>query len=73
MALHEFDGEELPWKELQATDETEYGKRVLKGVKSIDWGVFGLSRYWVKDEDGRAVECGRENANANGSVERARL
>jgi len=64
MALHEFDGEELPWKKLQATDETEWGKRVLKDVKSVDWGAFGLSKAWRKNGGVVEVVEGKEKEKA---------
>lgn len=49
LALHEFDGE-VPWKELAATDETEWAKKVIPGIQDIDFGLFELKRVYEKRE-----------------------
>jgi hypothetical protein len=48
LALHEFEGHEIPWKELAATDETKWAKRVIPGIRSIDFGGFKLRRVFEK-------------------------
>jgi hypothetical protein len=49
LAVHEFDGTELPWKALQETDETEWAKKLIPGIKDVDFGVFKLSRVFEKE------------------------
>lgn len=50
LALHEFDGTVLPWKELAATDETDWGKKLVPGILEVDFGVFQLKRVFEKGE-----------------------
>ncbi|KAF4631293.1 hypothetical protein G7Y89_g6837 [Cudoniella acicularis] len=53
LALHEFEGPEVPWKELAATDETEWAKKVLPGITEIDFGLFELKRVFGEGEKAR--------------------
>jgi hypothetical protein len=46
LAIHEFDGVELPWKELAATDETDWAKKIIPGISDIDFGCFRLKRAY---------------------------
>jgi len=48
LAIHEFDGPEIPWKELAATDETEWAKKVMPRIEDIDFGCFQLKRVFGK-------------------------
>ncbi|KAH8657204.1 hypothetical protein BGZ60DRAFT_417051 [Tricladium varicosporioides] len=48
LALHEFD-DVVPWKELAATDETEWAKKVIPGIQDIDFGLFELKRVYEKE------------------------
>ena len=48
LALHEFDRTEFPWKELAATDETDWAKKVIPGIRDIDFGCFALKRTFGK-------------------------
>ncbi|RDW56613.1 hypothetical protein BP5796_13078 [Coleophoma crateriformis] len=48
LAIHEFEGPNMPWKELQATDETDWAKKVVPGIRDIDFGVFELKRVYGK-------------------------
>jgi hypothetical protein len=48
LAIHEFDGQEVPWKELADTDETEWAKKVIPGIEEIDFGCFRLKRVYGK-------------------------
>lgn len=50
LSLHEFDGDVLPWKELAATDETEWAKKVVPGIRDIDYGCFRLSKAFGKED-----------------------
>ncbi|KAI9744332.1 MAG: hypothetical protein M1818_002484 [Claussenomyces sp. TS43310] len=44
LVLHEFDGQMLPQKELEATTETRWAKRVVGGLVKMEAGVFKLLR-----------------------------
>lgn len=44
LALHEFDGDGLPWPELQKTAETEWSKRVMGSLEGSEVMVFKLGR-----------------------------
>jgi hypothetical protein len=50
LALHEFDGLEVPWKELAATDETEWAKKVIPGISEVDFACFRLKKVFEKSE-----------------------
>ena len=50
LALHEFDGPEMPWKELAATDETTWAKKVIPGILEVDFGCFRLKKDFGKSE-----------------------
>ncbi|KAH8590145.1 hypothetical protein B0O99DRAFT_691798 [Bisporella sp. PMI_857] len=52
LALHEFEGPEIPWPQLAATDETEWAKRIIPGITAMDFGIFELVETW--GEDGKA-------------------
>jgi hypothetical protein len=49
LALHEFDGLNVPWNELASTDETEWAKKLLPGLVEMDFGVFRLKRVYEKE------------------------
>jgi len=53
LAVHEFEGPEIPWTELAATDETEWAKRVVPGIRDIDFGVFKLVQIFEKKEQAK--------------------
>ena len=40
LVLHEFDGPDMPWKELAATDETAWAKKVIPEILHVDFGCF---------------------------------
>lgn len=42
LALHEFDGEMFPEKEMNATGETEWSKKVLGKAERTDFKKFEL-------------------------------
>jgi hypothetical protein len=48
LALHGFDGLVLPWKGLAATDETEWAKIAIPGIRDIDFGCFQLKKDFEK-------------------------
>jgi len=50
LSLHEFDGPKFPWKELAATDKTEWAKKVISGIRDIDLGCFKLKRTFGKSD-----------------------
>jgi hypothetical protein len=52
LALHEFDCEELPWKELGESAETEWAKRVMGGLVREEVGWFGRKRMYEEGEWG---------------------
>ncbi|KAF2652596.1 hypothetical protein K491DRAFT_695472 [Lophiostoma macrostomum CBS 122681] len=46
LALHEFDGETLPWDGLKASAETEWAKRVMGGLTLEEVGWYELKRVY---------------------------
>lgn len=53
LALHEFEAEELPWKELGASAETEWAKRVMGGLVKVEAGWYVKKRDYPESEWGR--------------------
>lgn len=47
LALHEFAGENLPWKELGESAETEWAKSVMGGLMREEVGWYGWKRSYV--------------------------
>lgn len=52
LALHEFSGEVLPWKELQESAQTEWAKRVMGGLVKEEVGWYEVSRVYSESEWG---------------------
>jgi hypothetical protein len=52
LALHEFGVEELPWKELTESTQTEWAKRVLSGLIKEEIGWFKSKRVYGEEEWG---------------------
>ncbi|KAF2032161.1 hypothetical protein EK21DRAFT_99254 [Setomelanomma holmii] len=50
LALHEFEGEVLAWKELQESAETEWTKRVMGGLIRSEIGWYVLKREYAEKE-----------------------
>lgn len=50
LVLHEFEGPRMPWKELAATDETAWAKKVIPEISSLDFGCFKLTRVFGKSD-----------------------
>lgn len=50
LALHEFTGEKLPLQELQATAETEWGKRTMEGSINQEFGLYRLLQAFGVDK-----------------------
>lgn len=48
LALHEFDGEDLPWKELGASAETEWAKRIMENLRKEEIGWYRLKRVYAE-------------------------
>ncbi|KAF2014638.1 hypothetical protein BU24DRAFT_493198 [Aaosphaeria arxii CBS 175.79] len=46
LALHEFDGEELPWGVLRESAETEWARRVMGGLVREEVGWYRLKRRY---------------------------
>ena len=44
LALHEFNGEDLPWEGLGRTQATEWSEKISKGMGDLDWGCFRLAK-----------------------------
>jgi hypothetical protein len=53
LAIHEFDGEELPMSELAKVDETEWSKKVVAGLESMEAGFYKLKRKYETVEKAR--------------------
>lgn len=53
LALHEFVCEELPWKELRESAETEWAKRVMGGLEEAEVGWYVSKRVYEEKEWGR--------------------
>jgi len=50
LAIHEFEGPEIPWEELATIDETSWAKKVIPGILNVDFGCFRLKRAYKKQE-----------------------
>lgn len=46
LALHEFDGEDLPWEGLKKSAETEWADRVMGNLKLEEVGWYKLKRTY---------------------------
>jgi hypothetical protein len=53
LAMHEFSGEVLPWKELQASVETEWAKKVMGGLVKEEIGWYEVKRLYGEEEWGQ--------------------
>jgi hypothetical protein len=53
LALHEFGGEELPWKQLGESTQTEWAKRVLGSLVREEVGWFKSKRVYGEEEWGK--------------------
>jgi hypothetical protein len=52
LALHEFEGEELPWKELGESAATEWAKKVMGGLVREEVGWYSCKREYTEEEWG---------------------
>jgi hypothetical protein len=52
LALHEFSGEALPWKELQESAQTEWAKKVMGGLVKEEVGWYEVRRVYSESEWG---------------------
>lgn len=52
LALHEFEGDELPWMELVESASTEWAKKVLGSLVSEELGWYSFKREYPKEEWG---------------------
>ena len=52
LALHEFSGEALPWKELEESVSTEWSKRVMGGLAKQEIGWYQVKRVYPESEWG---------------------
>ncbi|KAI4628102.1 hypothetical protein J4E80_002239 [Alternaria sp. BMP 0032] len=52
LALHEFSGEVLPWKELEASGQTEWAKKVMGGLLKEEVGLYEVKRVYSETEWG---------------------
>ncbi|KAI4671817.1 uncharacterized protein J4E78_000314 [Alternaria triticimaculans] len=52
LALHEFSGEVLPWKELEASGQTEWAKKVMGGLIKEEVGLYEVKRVYSETEWG---------------------
>ena len=52
MALHEFDGDALPWKELGESLSTEWAKKVMGGLVKQEVGWYQVKRNYPESEWG---------------------
>lgn len=50
LALHEFDGDEFPMKELGETAETEWAKKVMGALRMEEVGWYRLKRVYGEDK-----------------------
>jgi hypothetical protein len=50
LALHEFEGKELPWKELQECAETEWATRVMGNLAKSEIGWYKSKRVYEESE-----------------------
>lgn len=52
LALHEFEGTVLPWKELAKSAQTTWAKRVMAGLVREEVGWYRLKRVYAESEWG---------------------
>jgi len=52
LALHEFSGEVLPWKELEASGQTEWAKKVMGSLVKEEVGLYEVKRVYSEEEWG---------------------
>jgi hypothetical protein len=52
LALHEFAGEGLPWKQLEESTQTEWAKKVMGGLIGEEVGWYTSKRVYAKEEWG---------------------
>lgn len=52
LALHEFAGEELPWKELDESAQTEWAKEVMGGLVRSEVGWYKRKRVYEEGDWG---------------------
>jgi hypothetical protein len=52
LALHEFGGDALPWKELQESAQTEWAKKVMGGLAKEEVGWYEVRRVYSESEWG---------------------
>lgn len=50
LALHEFNGEVLPWKELGVSAQTEWAKRAMGNLIREQVGWYSLKRTYAESE-----------------------
>jgi len=48
LTLHEFDGPEIPWKELKSFDETDWARKIIPEIQDPDLGFFRLKAVFTK-------------------------
>ncbi|KAJ9645992.1 hypothetical protein H2201_008248 [Coniosporium apollinis] len=53
LALHEFEGTELPMGELLKCDETEWSKKVIAGLVKMEAGFYRLKRIYEEDVEAK--------------------
>jgi len=53
LAIHEFDGDELPMAELAKVDETEWSKKVVGELKLMEAGFYKLKRRYERELDAK--------------------
>ncbi|KAG9193724.1 hypothetical protein G6011_03759 [Alternaria panax] len=53
LALHEFSGETLPWKEIGESTQTEWAKRVWGGLVTEEVGWYETGRVYSESEWGQ--------------------
>ncbi|KAB2111776.1 hypothetical protein AG0111_0g1164 [Alternaria gaisen] len=52
LALHEFSGEALPWKEIAESTSTEWAKRVWGGLEKEEVGWYEVGKVYSESEWG---------------------
>lgn len=53
LALHEFSGEVLPWKELEESASTEWAKKVMGNLTKQEIGWYQVKRVYPESEWGQ--------------------
>jgi hypothetical protein len=61
LALHEFECEDLPWKELGASARTEWAKRVMGGLMREEVGWYTRKRVYEESVWGNVGHCSNGN------------